>query len=350
MFLLMEGLAQRGHRNSVLCREGSASATRAAERGDAVRTASMANTLDLGGVWRMRRHLRELQPDLAILHTGRASWLGGLACKLAGIPAICVRRMDRRVKRSLRTTWIHQSWTQRTVAVSPAVLDCLTAGGVPAQRIVMIADAVDPERLQPQRSAAEVREAQGLEPGRLLLLVLASLDRRKGIDVLLEALSQAAQQLPSPAPMLWVAGNGPEREALHEQCARLGLQDRVRFLGRREDAPDLLGACDVFLLPSRREGLGVAALEAMAVGKPVVASNVGGLGQAVAQDRTGLLVPAEDVTALGNAIARVLEDDELRARLGAAGPAHIAEHYLGSQQVLRYEELFEDVLSELGRS
>jgi glycosyltransferase involved in cell wall biosynthesis len=178
-----------------------------------------------------------------------------------------------------------------------------------------------------------------------VLLVLASLIRRKGIDVLLDALASER----NPGIVLWIAGEGPERAALEAQAERLGLAARARFLGRREDAADLLAACDVYVLPSRREGLGVSALEAMAARRPVIATRVGGLADAVADERTGILVPPEDAAELARAIARVAADPALRLRLGEAGPARLGEGFLASQMVGAYEKLYRTVLEERRR-
>src|SRR5262249_14001014 len=155
------------------------------------------------------------------------------------------------------------------------------------------------------------------------VLVAANLVRRKGVDVLLAAIAEIAAR---SRCALWIAGEGPERAALSAEATRLGVADRVTFLGRRSDVPDLLEACDVFALPSRQEGLGVAALEAMARGRPVVASAVGGLAEIVAPEETGYLVAPGDAPALGAAIERVLADRGLARRLGAAGAKRVAEH------------------------
>jgi glycosyltransferase involved in cell wall biosynthesis len=344
MFMLMHGLRERGHHNLLCCRAGSRSAERAERDGFEVHTTSMRNDLDLGGLLGLRRVLRRSEPQVVNLHTGRASWLGGLACWSSGLPAVVIRRMDRRVRGGLRTRLVYRILNRAVVAVSPAVVDCLVQGGVPREAVELICDAVDPQALRPSRSAAEVRAALGLAPGRTLLLALASLDRRKGLDVLLDALRRVLDGERSARPMLWIAGDGPERADLEARTRSLDLGEAVRLLGRREDAPDLLNACDVFVLPSRREGLGVAALEAMAVGKPVVASRVGGLGQAVVHGETGLLVPPEDPEALARALGQVLADPALRQRLGAAGPRHIEAHFLGRDQVLAYERLYRRLL------
>jgi glycosyltransferase involved in cell wall biosynthesis len=165
---------------------------------------------------------------------------------------------------------------------------------------------------------------------------------------LLAALARLAEEGLRPA--LWIAGQGPARPALEKLARELRLEDRVRFLGQRSDVADLLSACDVFILPSRHEGLGVAALEAMAAGRPIVATRVGGLAEAVVHERTGLLVPPEDPAALATALARLLRDPALRARLGAEGPARIAEGFRADDLVEAYERLYGEVLAEAGRS
>jgi glycosyltransferase involved in cell wall biosynthesis len=142
-----------------------------------------------------------------------------------------------------------------------------------------------------------------------------------------------------------IAGDGPARGELEAAARAAGLGERARFLGARDDKARLLAACDVFCLPSRHEGLGVAALEAMAAGRAVVATRVGGLGEAVVDGRTGLLVPPDDPLALAEALARVLGDRELRERLGRAGPERIGEGFRAEQMVAAYEELYRAVLS-----
>ena len=347
VFQLIEGLRRRGHRNLLVCPPASRAEAQARVRGLAVRSVPMRNDLDLPALWRLRRAFREAAPDLLHLHTGRATWLGALAAQGLGVPALTTRRMDRAVKRNARNRWLYGRVLRRTVAISPAVADALLEGGVDPGRIRTIPSAVDPAALRPSRSREAVRAAEGVGPEEPLLLALAALVRRKGLDVLLGALARLGTA--GPAPRLWIAGAGPERGALEAQARREGLAERVRFLGRREDAADLLGACDVFVLPSRREGLGVAALEAMAAGRAVVASRVGGLASAVLEGRTGLLVPPEDPAALAEALATLIGDTTLRARLAAAGPARVATDFGVEGMVEAYEKLYREILSEVRR-
>ena len=129
-------------------------------------------------------------------------------------------------------------------------------------------------------------------------------------------------------------------------CRELGIAEEVRFLGARPDKAELLGACDLFALASRLEGLGVAALEAMAAGRPVLASRVGGLAEAVVDGSTGVLVEPEDDEGLARALARLRDDPDLRARFGKAGTARIAEGFLPEHMVASYERLYREVLAE----
>ncbi len=347
VFLLLEGLRKRGHHSVLLCPPESRSLREAARRGIEARPIRAGNEWSLRSMWEIRRELLASAPDLVHLHTGRANWLGGLAAWYLGLPALTTRRMDRAVKRDVRTRFMYGRVVRRAVAISGAVRARLIEGGVPAAMIRLIPSAVDPELLYPQHGRTAVRAAAGLAETPLLLVV-AALVHRKGVDLLLAALARLAEEGLHPA--LWIAGQGPAGPALEKQARELRVGGRVRFLGQRGDVADLLSACDIFILPSRHEGLGVAALEAMAAGRPIVATRVGGLAEAVVHERTGLLVPPEDPEALATALARLLRDPALRARLAAEGPARIAEGFRADDLVEAYERLYCEVLAEGGRS
>ncbi|RKY19566.1 MAG: glycosyltransferase family 1 protein, partial [Planctomycetota bacterium] len=275
------------------------------------------------------------------------NWLGGWAARRAGIPAITTRRMDRPVKPGWLTRLTYERLTCRAVAIAPAVAEILRRGGVPEDRIVTICSSVDVEALRVPGAAGPTRERLRAELGarddQLLLLGLARLTRRKGFDLLLQAL---AARRDDPRWALALAGEGEARHELQRQAASLGLAERVRFPGRRDDVPELLAAADVFVMPSRAEGLGVAALEAMAAGRPVLGARVGGLADAVAHDETGLLVPPEDVPALGAALDMLLNDSALRERLGAAGPVRVEAGFSARGMVDAYLALYHDVLGD----
>jgi glycosyltransferase involved in cell wall biosynthesis len=383
VFHLMRGLARSGWRQVLVAPPGSEALARAGGEGLAgleLESLAMRNNADVGAALGLRRILKRLiarGPVVLQLHTGRATWLGALASAGLGSSVVTTRRMDRDVKRGLRTRLVYGRLVDRAVAISGAVHEALLAGGVPADKVSVIYSCVDPAdfELADRASARSARRAElGAEEGELVLLVLARLDPRKGVDVLLAAFERlraesglaalrarnkvaasSARRGEGPnnaggagaavtVPALWIAGDGPARAGLEAQAEKLNLGAHVRFLGARTDRPELLAAADALVLPSRREGLGVAALEAMAAGLPVVATRVGGLAEAVVDGRTGLLVEPEDARALAAAIGTLVEDRSLAKRLGAAGPGRIRETYHVDTMVAAYEELYHELL------
>jgi len=378
VFHLMRGLARRGWRQVLVAPPGSLALERAEAESFEVESVAMRNNADVIAMLGLRRILKRFAargPVVLQLHTGRATWLGALASWGLGLRVVTTRRMDRRVKRGFGTRLLYGRLIDCAVAISGPVRDELVAGGVEAGKVCVIHSSVDPGELRATDSSrARVRDELEAGADDLVLLVLARLDPRKGIDVLLAGMERVRAesglaalrarnkvaassarrgQGPNNAggegaatgvPMLWIAGDGPARAALEEQAEKLGLSACVRFLGMRADRADLLAAADVFVLPSRREGLGVAALEAMAAGVGVVASRVGGLAEAVVDERCGLLVEPEDARGLAAAIGRLVADRGLVKRLGIGGPGRIREAYHVDMMVAGYEQLYAELL------
>jgi glycosyltransferase involved in cell wall biosynthesis len=209
---------------------------------------------------------------------------------------------------------------------------------VDAERIQVIHSAVEPPARLP--SAAERRAARarwGLG-GEAVVGTVAALERRKGHDVLLRALGPLREAMPRIRCL--VCGGGSERVSLERLAKELGVDPVVRFLGEQREVTDVLAALDVFVLPSRHEGLGVALLEAMAAGLPVVASHVGGIPETVQAGHTGLLVPAEDPGALGAAIGDLLKNRDRAARMGAEGRRRVLFEFSMEGLADRYEALY----------
>jgi len=333
---------------------------------------AMRNNADLLAVHALRKLFRRHRANgIVHLHTGRATWLGAWAARGLGLPVVATRRMDRRVKTGWGTRSQYAKRIDRIVAISGPVQAQLLDAGVPADKVEVIHSAVDPGSLRadPELGAA-VRAELGLGEEAFVLLVLAHLTHRKGVDVLLRSMLRLRQEsgldslrarnsraaaasrkgvaVPMSAempastamPTLLIAGDGPVRASLEEQAKLSSLGDAVRFLGHREDKHALLSAADAVVLPSRQEGLGVAALEAMAAGRAVVASAVGGLGEAVVDGQTGLLVAPDVERELSVALRKLLKDRDLCRRLGRAGPLRVQADYSVDGMVAAYQALY----------
>jgi len=147
VFLLMEGLRRLGHENVLVCSPDGEPCRRAREQGFRTYLVKVHNNIDLAALIRLKRILTSGQPDLVHLHTGRANWIGGLASRWAGFPALSTRRMDRKVKDNWRTRCIYSYLVLQTAAISPAVLTHLRRVGVPVERSRLIWSSIDPTGL-----------------------------------------------------------------------------------------------------------------------------------------------------------------------------------------------------------
>jgi glycosyltransferase involved in cell wall biosynthesis len=173
----------------------------------------------------------------------------------------------------------------------------------------VIPNGLDVDRVQPRQPRTRLRR----------IVVVANLRPEKGHDVLLDAAVEVLRRFPDAH--VECVGGGPLLDALIARAEARGLLHAVTFLGQRDDVPARLADADLFVLPSRSEAFPNAVLEAMAAGLPIVASGVGGIRELIADDRSGLLVPAGDAAALADRLCRLMADPALAARLGGAARA-----------------------------
>jgi glycosyltransferase involved in cell wall biosynthesis len=347
MFMLLESL-DRDEWAPTLLLEGAPGVAPLAERAAALevpvrRIAPLP--LGLTGARRapaLARLLRRERPDVFHAHMSSplaCKW-GLAAALLARVPAVLgtvqvgAYEPDRSSRRQLRAL---ARGVDRYLAVSGEIAGELVERlGWPAEKVEVVYNAVDVERAAAPAPPG-LREQLGGE-ARPLVLTPARLDAQKGHATLLEAVAEV------PEALFLLAGEGPEREALEAQAERLGVGDRVRFLGRREDIPQLLAACDVFALPSLYEGSSLAVLEAMAAGTPVVSSAIGGTEELIDDGRSGLLVPPGDARALAAALRRVLADAELRQNLAARARERVDAGLRREQMASRVTDVYRELL------
>ena len=214
----------------------------------------------------------------------------------------------------------------------------------PAQAIEVIPNFVDTARFSPDPGAG--RRESGRTGGRALSVVHVSNFRAlKRVPDVVRIFHETRRLLPDVPLTLKLVGDGPERAEVEALAIRLGVHARIEFLGERIDLPAVLRVSDVFLLPSETESFGLAALEAMACGVPVVASDVGGIPEVVSDGETGLLAPVGDVPALARHVARLIGDDTERAAFGAAARRRVEARFRLEPVVAVYEALYRRVAS-----
>jgi glycosyltransferase involved in cell wall biosynthesis len=214
---------------------------------------------------------------------------------------------------------------------------------LPAGKVHVIPNGVDTDRFAPLPDTAAVRRELGIGPTDPVVTIVAALRPEKNHELFLAMASHVAREL--PAARYLAIGDGPRREALEQQARELGVAANVLFLGSRDDVPRLLAATDVFCLTSHNEANPVSILEAMSVGRPVVATDVGSIREAVAEGQTGHLVPAGDAAQLTSRVLELLRDPLRCQALGAAGRARVVGRWSLDEMVRGYERLIESVFA-----
>ncbi|MGP1675141.1 MAG: glycosyltransferase [Candidatus Limnocylindrales bacterium] len=204
----------------------------------------------------------------------------------------------------------------------------------------LIYNGVDLSRYDEQEACCTLPEEYGMEAGSQIVGVVARLEPEKGHPTLLEAWPQVLRSVPDA--YLLIVGEGSRREALEAQARELRIAHRVVFTGRRDDVPAVTAALDVAVLPSYREAQGLSILEAMALSRPVVASNVGGIPEMITDGVTGLLVPPHDAESLAVALVRLLQDHPYADTLGRAGHDMVHDRFCIQLMVNAVQEIYEE--------
>jgi glycosyltransferase involved in cell wall biosynthesis len=248
---------------------------------------------------------------------------------------------DREVLRHLTPQMNH------LVAVSRAIVHKIAEERPSSVPVSLVHNGVDLARYDRTEACCTLAEDYGLAPGAQIVGVVGRLEPEKGHPTLIEAWPRVLRAVPNA--YLLIVGEGSRREALEHQVAELGIGSRVIFSGRRDDVPAVTAALDVAVLPSYREAQGLTILEAMALSRPVVASNVGGIPEMVEDGRTGLLVPPHDPVALAAAITRLLVDHPLADMLGRAGHDLVHERFCLELMVRSIEDLYDEGAAAIRR-
>jgi glycosyltransferase involved in cell wall biosynthesis len=272
------------------------------------------------GFFRLARMLRLVKPDIVHTHTYFVNTLGRIAAKLARVPVLFTHVHSTYWEYSKRNLFIEKilsRFTERIICCSKAVQEfVISHEGINRAKVVTIYNGV---QIQAKAfNAHEIRKKLTLNADDVVIVTVGSLYPHKGHRYFIEALSLLKKDETSIKYL--IVGDGPLRGTLEEQARMAGLEHVIRFLGEKKDIGEVLFVADIFVLPScAREGLGLGILEAMAYGKPVIATSIGGIPEAVGDGETGLLVPPNDATALAGALHVLLYDKARRESMGREG-------------------------------
>jgi glycosyltransferase involved in cell wall biosynthesis len=303
---------------------------------------------DIRVLYRLARLIRAERPDIVHAFLGFANLASSLVGRLLGVPVIIWSYRDMEVWKT-KAHWLVDRagarWADAITCCSEAVRQFVLAHiNGQASKLVTIHNGVDPDAFRSPRTAG--RGELMLRDGGLVVGTVCRLDEpKKGLAVLLHALSDLAKRDGLPAWQCLVVGEGPARGSLLALAAQLSLSDRVVFAGMRHDVAPVLSAMDLFVCPSLYEGFGIAIVEAMAAGRPVIASAVGGIPEIVVREDTGLLVPPGDARALAGAIASLLSRPDRARAMGARGRERARERFSIEAAVRRHQQLYDTLSS-----
>lgn len=315
------------------------------------RVAEVERRFDLGGMLTTWSKLRRLRPDLLHIHHvwPAADRYLALIARAAGVPRLVVTehivgRSHSAAQRVLKRDELSRA--DAVTAVTGSIVDTLVRDyGIDPGSVQVIPNGADPPDTEAEAAAARRwRERFLVTPVKPLWVVAGRLEEQKGHDVLFEALARLVRK--GGDFTLAVAGEGSRRSWLEQQALSRGLAPRVQFVGQLqpEDLGGLLSAADAVLLPSRWEGLPLVLLEAMARARPIVASAVGGIPDAIEDDVHGTLVPPGDAAALADALEQLHRKADRAWRLGRAAAQRVRERYTWPRVVDEFEAVYDEVL------
>jgi len=292
----------------------------------------------LAGLWRLWKLLRRQKFDAIVTFTHDSNMLGAPMAWLAGIPVRVgthlgeIRGMPR-WRKKIHALLVNRGVIQVLIAASTRTRQHAIEEGIRPDRVEVIFNGITPFKSN-KAKRDETRRELGLRENDLFLLSVGRLVFEKGHEFLVEAMSTVIRSRQNI--VAGICGAGPLKGQLEQQILRNALENHVRLLGQWDSVQDLLAAADIFVLPSRWEGLPMALLEAMMAGLPVIATRVEGVDEVVEDGVHGLLVPLEDPPALAEAILQLAGDRQARSRMGAAASLRIAGEYTTDRMCENY--------------
>ncbi|OGL61796.1 MAG: hypothetical protein A3J27_10035 [Candidatus Tectomicrobia bacterium RIFCSPLOWO2_12_FULL_69_37] len=341
-------LRERGH-GVLLVGQPDGLLRREAERaGVPFRSVRMRFVCDPAALWGLLRVFRGERPDIVHTHSSKDSWLAGVAGRLLGLTVVRTRHVSIPVS-GHRLNWAYRL-PHLIMTTAERIRRMLVEGGLcEPSRVKVLPTGVDLARFREGIPPRLFREELALADGVPAVGIVAQLRKSKGHGHFL----QAARRLRDGGSnaRFFVVGDGHWRDIFREEARGLGVLDgTVAFLGYREDIPEVMAGLDLLVIASTRtEGVPQVALQAMAMGLPIVGTDVGGVPEVLLPSGAGVVVPAGDPRALAAAVQELLADPARRARMGEAGRAYVRERHSLERMLEETVHAYEEVLASCAR-
>jgi len=341
LFYLACGLQGKGGENIIAAQPGSPLHEKAADAGIASEEFSSRGEFSISAYFTLAKIIKKHRPDIIHAHDGHAVTYAAFASIISHTKAkkIATRRVDFKVNSS----WKYNLNMDRVVCISDAIRQVCADSGIREQKLLTVHSGIDPDRLQGDYVLKEIRKELGLERKNKVLLNVASLTDHKGQCYLLEAILEIAREIDDTR--LLIVGEGELENELKLQVQELALEDKVMFLGFRNDIGILLNLCDLFVMSSHLEGLCTSVLDAMANERAVVISDAGGLPETVGNSEAGVVVEAKNSDAFADAAIKLLKDASLREKMGKIGRARILEKFSVENMINGNYKIYQELLN-----
>lgn len=314
----------------------------------------MGSKADFGVVKKLAGLIQSGEYDIVHTHGVRANLLGRLAARQAGKKKV-VTTVHSLLERDYQgaITRFANSMAERStrfltshfIAVSQGLKDRLVKGGISANRITVIHNGILLDEIRPSDAAAVIKEKLSIKDA-VLVGIVARLHAVKGHRYFIEAAEEVQRQ--RPGTRFLIVGDGPYRTVLKKLAGGTGINDRITFTGFVEDVYTLMAALDLLVISSLWEGFGLTAIEAMTLGVPVVATEVGGLPEVVRHGETGLLVPPANAAALAKSIVWMLDHPREAGEMAQKGGDIVRREFTAGEMARRTVDLYRKVAEEEG--
>ena len=349
ILLEAQALRQRGHRLALAGDPRGELFSRFRQAGFPVFPLLFNGWRNLGAFLTLRRLLQEQRVEILNTHSSLDSWVGTLAWQTLRKRPLLVRtrHLSTPVQQTWPTRWLYQR-PAAVITTSQAIKELLAQRvGLPESRLFSIPTGVSLEEFSPRPKNPEPLASLDIPANAFIFGTVAVLRSWKGHLYLLEGIKNliAAGQ---PVYLL-VVGEGPYRPVIEEKIKELGLQERVRLVGHQEGVAGWLALMDAFVLASyAHEGVSQALLQALAMGKPVAATRIGGTPEVITPGETGLLAPPRDAPALARAMQTLLENPEMGKKLGSQGRELVAAKFSLEQMAAAVEAVYGKIIGGEG--
>jgi len=348
---LINGLDRQRYDLSLCCFDGLGALTRLLPKEVKIFLVKRRQGLDYRYPFRLARLLRKEDIQILHLHNSTALFYGTIAAKIAGIPRIIYTEHARDTFPNIKVRIVERilsHFLDRVIVVASYLKDNLIKyQGFSPSKILVIPNGIDERGFENLPPREEIKKGLGLLPGQRVVGIIARLDPIKNHLCLLRAMQMIFKLFPDV--MLIIAGDGPMKEELYSMMEDHGLKERVLFLGFRDDVAQLLEAMDIFVLCSKSEGLPITLIEAMASGKAIVASRVGGIPEVIKDGVNGILISPDNPTELAEALVGLINDPTKRVRLGTKAKETFYDRFTLQSMLRSYEEVYTDTLDRPNR-